>query len=263
MTLRSIGSIPVGRAGTLIQPVESTATTVQLHSIVKYSHIDHVTGWSQCFPSVSRRRSALVLRSEASRIYDRRANARPSGGSMDSFAKEGRMPDKTPAPVVRIAQHLRTASVRSFRFLSRSGLPQSIVVAVTLLVGITSVAVSQPPQNSPAGVSDAIGLPASEGGPAQGGVNAEHLEGVPGPLATSPIAKVAAAGDMIGFSHSDASGTQTITVVHTGKSWMAVYHIDRSGTIRLVSSRPIDADFSLQLNATSPHPDEIRRMGRR
>jgi hypothetical protein len=44
---------------------------------------------------------------------------------------------------------------------------------------------------------------------------------------------------------------------------MAVYHIDRSGTIRLVSSRPIDADFSLQLNATSPLPDEIRQFGRR
>jgi hypothetical protein len=77
------------------------------------------------------------------------------------------------------------------------------------------------------------------------------------------LARVAAAGDMIGFSHDDGSGTQTITLVHTGKSWMAVYHIDRSGTIRLVSSRPIDADFSLQLNATSPLPEEIREIGRR
>jgi hypothetical protein len=75
--------------------------------------------------------------------------------------------------------------------------------------------------------------------------------------------KVGASGDMIGFSHSDSSGTQTITLVHTKKSWMAVYHIDRSGTLRLVSSRPIDADFSLQLNATSPLPEEIRQIGRR
>ena len=73
---------------------------------------------------------------------------------------------------------------------------------------------------------------------------------------------VGAAGDMIGFSHADGSGTQTITLVDTKKSWMAVYHIDRSGKIRLVSSRPIDADFSLQLNATSPLPDEIRGIGR-
>ncbi len=75
--------------------------------------------------------------------------------------------------------------------------------------------------------------------------------------------KVGASGDMIGFSHSDSSGTQIITLVHTRKSWMAVYHIDRSGTLRLVSSRPIDADFSLQLNATSPLPEEIRQVGRR
>lgn len=77
------------------------------------------------------------------------------------------------------------------------------------------------------------------------------------------LGRVGAANDMIGFSHSDSSGTQTITLVHTGKSWIAVYHIDRSGKIHLVSSRPIDADFSLQLNATSPLPDEIREIGRR
>ncbi len=78
---------------------------------------------------------------------------------------------------------------------------------------------------------------------------------------TGPAVHVGAAGEMIGFTHSDGSGTQTITLVHTGKSWMAVYHIDRSGTLRLVSSRAIDADFLLQLNATSPLPDEIRKMG--
>lgn len=76
------------------------------------------------------------------------------------------------------------------------------------------------------------------------------------------VAQVGSAGQMIGFSHTDSSGTQTITLVHAGKSWMAVYHIDRSGKIRLVSSRPVDADFSLQLNATSPLPEEIREIGR-
>ena len=80
--------------------------------------------------------------------------------------------------------------------------------------------------------------------------------------AAEAIAQVGSAGEMIGFSHTDGSGTQTITLVHTGKSWMAVYHIDRSGQIRLVSSRPVDADFSLQLNATSPLPEEIRRLSR-
>ena len=79
---------------------------------------------------------------------------------------------------------------------------------------------------------------------------------------SGPAALVGAAGEMIGFSHSEATGTMTITLVHTGKSWMAVYHIDRTGTIRLVSSRAIDADFSLQLNAASPLPEEIRKMGK-
>ena len=78
-----------------------------------------------------------------------------------------------------------------------------------------------------------------------------------------PPGGAGAAGEIIGFSHSDASGTQTITLVHTGKSWMAVYHIDRSGQIRLASSRPIDADFTLQFNATSPLPEEIRGLGGR
>ena len=79
----------------------------------------------------------------------------------------------------------------------------------------------------------------------------------------NPLEGVGAAGEMIGFSNYNASGTQTITLVHARKSWMAVYHIDRSGQIRLVSSRPIDADFALQLNATSPLPEEIREIGSR
>ncbi|TWU59348.1 hypothetical protein Poly51_21360 [Rubripirellula tenax] len=90
---------------------------------------------------------------------------------------------------------------------------------------------------------------------------AEFLSGAA--ITKRGVPQMGVAGDMIGFSSSDASGTQTITLVHTGKSWMAVYHIDKSGTIRLISSRPIDADFSLQLNATSPLPEEIRQLGRR
>ncbi|TWT95626.1 hypothetical protein [Neorhodopirellula pilleata] len=71
---------------------------------------------------------------------------------------------------------------------------------------------------------------------------------------------VAGSGDLIGFSHVDDQGTQVITLVNTQKQWMAVYHIGSSGEIRLASSRAIDADFTLQLNATSPTPEEIRRL---
>ncbi|KAA5544469.1 hypothetical protein FYK55_09055 [Roseiconus nitratireducens] len=74
------------------------------------------------------------------------------------------------------------------------------------------------------------------------------------------LLRVGSAGELIGFSGFDGSGSQTITLVHTGKMQMAVYHIDRSGQVRLVSSRPIDADFSLTLNATAPLPGEIRLL---
>ena len=69
---------------------------------------------------------------------------------------------------------------------------------------------------------------------------------------------VGSSGQIIGFSGFNGSGSQTITLVHTGKMQMAVYHIGSSGQIRLVSSRPIDADFSLTLNPTAPLPSEIR-----
>ena len=39
---------------------------------------------------------------------------------------------------------------------------------------------------------------------------------------TGPFDRAGAEGEMIGFTTSDGSGSQTITLVHTGKSWMAV-----------------------------------------
>ena len=122
--------------------------------------------------------------------------------------------------------------------------PGQAIYAAMLLVLVATVGTSQTPT---------ISSPQS---PVSG------VSGVPIPATAADLVnRVGAAGDMIGFSNSDGSGTQTITLVHTGKSWMAVYHIDRSGMVRLVSSRPIDADFSLQLNATSPLPEEIRQLG--
>lgn len=71
---------------------------------------------------------------------------------------------------------------------------------------------------------------------------------------------VAGSGGLIGFSHVDGEGTQVITIVDAEKRWMAVYHVDSEGKIRLASSREIAADFTLQLNATAPLPDQIRRL---
>ena len=71
---------------------------------------------------------------------------------------------------------------------------------------------------------------------------------------------VGSAGDLIVFSGVSSSGSHTITVIHTRKMQIAVYHVDRLGKIQLKSSRPIDADFSLTFNATAPLPQEIRQM---
>lgn len=84
---------------------------------------------------------------------------------------------------------------------------------------------------------------------------------VPAPAPMFPAGpSLAAAGDMIGFSRELAGGSQAITLINTSRRWMAVYHVDQAGQIRLVSSRPLDADFSFQFNATAPLPEEIRRL---
>ncbi|MGV3486142.1 MAG: hypothetical protein ACO1RT_17120 [Planctomycetaceae bacterium] len=96
------------------------------------------------------------------------------------------------------------------------------------------------------------------------------LSGAPLPAAAAAAAppapmfpagpSLAAAGDTIGFSREIAGGSQAITLINTSRRHMAVYHIDQAGQIHLVSSRPLDADFSFQFNATAPLPEEIRRL---
>ena len=156
---------------------------------------------------------------------------------------------------------------------------RNVVLALSLMLAAATVATSQSPLESPPRAE--IGRFGAGGGVGESGPKPAALPAavpstpapvpVPGQvgfrqppiLPSTPTVQTGAAGEMIGFSHADPAGNQTIALVHAGKSWIAVYHVDRSGTIRLVSSRPIDADFSLQLNATSPLPEEIRRIGRR
>ena len=113
-------------------------------------------------------------------------------------------------------------------------------------------------ENPPNGASEPTGFP--QNGPPLGKVDSGSILPTDVGKSDDHADQVGAAGEVIGFSHSDGSGTLTITLVHTGKSSIAVYHIDRSGEIRLMSSRPIDADFSILLNATSPTPSEIRAV---
>ncbi|MEM1069175.1 MAG: hypothetical protein AAGI63_09785 [Planctomycetota bacterium] len=118
-----------------------------------------------------------------------------------------------------------------------------LVLAGALVVGLATAGITDSPSEGVPATEIAAGMPAALV-----------------PTSSGPQVQLGAAGGVIGFSGSDGSGTQTITLVDTRKSWMAVYHIGTAGEIRLVSSRPIDADFSLQLNAISPLPEEIRAL---
>lgn len=130
-----------------------------------------------------------------------------------------------------------------------------------LIALVLAVAASVASSQSPLGGPDSNQSAPPELSPRAGFGAAGSMFGITPPTGNVPAA--AAAGQMIAFSSVDPAGTQTFTLIDTSKSWMAVYHVDRSGRIRLVSSRPIEADFSLQLNVTSPLPEEIRRIGKR
>lgn len=106
-----------------------------------------------------------------------------------------------------------------------------------------------PPLNAAAAPSDAATVPDA----AATGDAVTVIQARPG-------RDVAGSGDLIGFSHVDDSGTQVISLVNTRKMWLAVYHVDSAGKIRMTSSRDIDADFTLLFNATEPLPADIRRM---
>lgn len=136
-------------------------------------------------------------------------------------------------------------------------LPMMMVLGLGFVIGV--VFASQSPMSVVAQTPPPLQAPTSKPGPTSG-----FLPGEMGSSVTVIEARegrdVAGSGDLIGFSHVDDSGSQVITLVNTQKLWMAVYHVGSAGEIRLASSRAIDADFTLQLNATSPTPDEIRRL---
>ncbi|MEO1527545.1 MAG: hypothetical protein AAFX06_19120 [Planctomycetota bacterium] len=124
----------------------------------------------------------------------------------------------------------------------------SVILVLAFVVG----GLAQAPPMGPEGAADNAFPTTSSGG-------VFALGGKPNGPDSAPV--VGAAGELIGFSGISSSGSHTITLVHTGKMQMAVYHIDGTGKIRLVSSRPLDADFSVMLNATKPLPGEIRLLG--
>lgn len=149
-------------------------------------------------------------------------------------------------------------------------LPGLLPLFVGIVIGVAWA--SEPPADvtaqSPAGTPSPLPEPSESRAAAQ----ASDFEENSGPRFSSQVGErvtvvdarggrdVAGSGGLIGFSHVDGEGTQVITIVDAEKRWMAVYHVDSEGKIRLASSREIAADFTLQLNATAPLPDQIRRL---
>jgi hypothetical protein len=80
------------------------------------------------------------------------------------------------------------------------------------------------------------------------------------PSSAEALLASGAAGEMIGFAAAGSRGGQLITLVNTSQQWMAVYHVDGTGHIHLLSSRPISQDFAVEYNATVPLPKEMREI---
>lgn len=144
---------------------------------------------------------------------------------------------------------------------SRSAL--SLVAAISIGMVVVATAADG---TGPVGGAGLAKEPGGIAGPAGNGGTEQTNGPLPQPILLQGASnsglppQLTTAGDMIGFSRELGDGLQAITLINASRRWMAVYHINAEGQIRLASSRPLDADFSIQFNATSPLPDEIRRL---
>ncbi len=68
---------------------------------------------------------------------------------------------------------------------------------------------------------------------------------------------------MLAVASPNGSGGQMVTLIDTRKNCMAVYAVDGKGQIKLLSSRPISQDLSVQYNVTDPTPAAISRLTNR
>jgi hypothetical protein len=80
------------------------------------------------------------------------------------------------------------------------------------------------------------------------------------PTRVPQVTASAAAEGMMAFASPSGVG-QLVTVIDARRSWMAVYSVDAGGErIKLLSSRPLDQDFSVQYNIAEPTPADIKRL---
>lgn len=80
-------------------------------------------------------------------------------------------------------------------------------------------------------------------------------------LRSPQVTASAAAEGMMAFASPDGDRGQLVTIIDAKRSWMAVYSVDAGGErIKLLSSRPLSQDFSVQYNVTEPTPVDIQRL---
>lgn len=139
----------------------------------------------------------------------------------------------------------------------------SVVVAGGLLAfgpllqsGVTGQAPPETPANQDYGQAAPTAAMANQGFP--GGRVGMPPTADDGTSETPQVSR-----DLMGFSRATADGGQRITLIHTSRSWMAVYHVDGTGKIRLESSRPLKQDFAVEFNAVDPRPEAMRQMTKR
>lgn len=87
--------------------------------------------------------------------------------------------------------------------------------------------------------------------------NSGFLPGLQAPQLTAS----ASAEGMMAFATSGLPGGQTVTIIDAQQKWMAVYSVDVAGErIKLLSSRPLKQDLSIQYNVAEPTPADIQKL---
>jgi hypothetical protein len=143
-------------------------------------------------------------------------------------------------------------SVTAFRIKHNKGFAMlgSRTNGVLVVAGLVVFAVAQ---SATIGQNPAPGQPPANG----------QFDPAPpaGGLRPPQVTASAAAEGMMAFASPDGDRGQLVTIIDAKRSWMAVYSVDAGGErIKLLSSRPLSQDFSVQYNVTDPTPVDIQRL---
>lgn len=96
--------------------------------------------------------------------------------------------------------------------------------------------------------------------PTNGGFIPEKPGFLPGSQPPHLMASASTEG-MMAFATPGLPGGHTVTIIDAQQKWMAVYSVDVAGErIKLLSSRPLKQDLSIQYNVAEPTPADIQKL---